>query len=219
MVCSHQIVPATPGNTVSLLWTKGEQVEEAEVALELGLIAEVPEVRIVRLHDGICARPASVSTSIAPPPVPLDEVCRNVSDVDMRPRELRPSLETIRARRKVGRRGRRRVWVADFLGLCSVVINARAGSGGGPVGEPYFGSDVPRDSCCRSPEPDRKPRVNTSAPLSFRDSRCCCTRLANESQLTVRGWSIMGVSGPRGGTGPTKWAGWQGKYGRMRNIK
>jgi len=50
------------------------------VALELGLVAEVLEVRIVRLHDGICARPASGSTSIAPPLVLLGGVWRNVSE-------------------------------------------------------------------------------------------------------------------------------------------
>ena len=82
------------------------------MALELGLVAEVLEVRIVRLHDGICARPASDSTSIAPPPVPLDEVWRNVSDVDMCPRELRPSVETITGKRKVGGGG-----PADGYGL------------------------------------------------------------------------------------------------------
>ena len=42
-----------PGKTVSLLWTKGEQVEEAEVVLELRLVAKVLEVHIICLHSRI----------------------------------------------------------------------------------------------------------------------------------------------------------------------
>ena len=187
IVCSHQIVPAAPGKTASLLWTKGEQVEEAEVSPELGPVAGVLKVRIVRLHDGICTRPAS---GLDVDRAPVGPARRGVAQCE-RCRHAPPYARSVarsnQGRKRMGRGARGRVWLADFLGLCSIVISARGGSRGGLVGEPYFGSDVPRDSCCGSPEPDRKPRVNTSAHLSFRDSRCCCTRLANESQLTVRG--------------------------------
>jgi len=51
----RMVSPDRPGHTwedSELALDEGEQAKEAEVALELGLVAEMLEVRIVRLDDG-----------------------------------------------------------------------------------------------------------------------------------------------------------------------
>ena len=77
------------------------------MAFELGLVAKVLKVRIVRLDDGDL-RAFGIAFGVDRAPAgPLDEMYCNVSDVDMCPRVPRPSLEAIRGGRKVERRGTR----------------------------------------------------------------------------------------------------------------
>ena len=127
---------------------EGEQSQEAEGPLELGLVAAVLEVRVVRLDD-IDLRAFRIRFALDRLPssrtrraVPRLQRCQHVLGAG---RVVREGLE-----------GQRRVdrIVADFLGACGVVIYRRAGSMGGLVGNRLL--------------------IRMCLGFALRDNRCCC---------------------------------------------